>query len=399
MRLLIYSHYFAPSIGGVETLVLTLASGLATGRGIDGSSHFEVTLVTQTPAGDFRDELLPFRIIRTPSTTELWQTIRKADIVHVAGPAFSPILFGLFFRKPVVVEHHGFQVICPTGQLLQEPENVACPGHFMAGRHTFCLRCSPVPERLTSIRLWALTFFRRFICRYVAANIAPTAWLATQIGLPRSFIVHHGLATSPTVVHLSSTGPNLRPRLALVGRLVSTKGIRVLIEASEILEKRGRSFEVLIIGDGPERSSLENLVRERHLQSHVHFLGRLTELQLTEVLANVALVVVPSLAGEVFGMVVAENMLRGIPVLASNLGAFVEVLGESGLTFKVGDSEDLACQLTKLLDNAALLERMSVAGRRRILESFTMDSMIENHARIYCQLALGKGADGSCESQ
>ena len=52
MKLLFYSHYFAPSIGGVETIVLSLARGLAEVRTPNGATEFDLTLVTETPAED-----------------------------------------------------------------------------------------------------------------------------------------------------------------------------------------------------------------------------------------------------------------------------------------------------------------------------------------------------------
>src|SRR5438128_12206269 len=135
MKLLFYSHYFAPSIGGVETIVMLLARELAELRAADGSREFEVTVVTQTPREDFNDADLPFRVVRQPGYWRLISLVRDADIVHVAGPALSPVLLGLLARKPVVIEHHGFQVICPTGQMFIESRGEPCPGHFMAGRH------------------------------------------------------------------------------------------------------------------------------------------------------------------------------------------------------------------------------------------------------------------------
>src|SRR6516162_7535403 len=223
MQLLIYSHFFLPSIGGVETVVSALASGLSERCSGDGSPIFAVTLVTQTPAGDYRDELLPFRIIRQPTSSHLRRLIREADVVHVAGAAMAPIVYGLIAGKPIVVEHHGFHHICPTGQLFQEPQNVPCPGHFMAGHHSSCLRCSAPPDRIKSLRLWLLTFVRRCLLRRVEVNITPTNWLATQLQLPRSVTVHHGLVASSSLIRTS--GSDSTPVVAFIGRLVSTKGI------------------------------------------------------------------------------------------------------------------------------------------------------------------------------
>lgn len=66
MKLLIYSHFFAPSIGGVETIVQSLALGLAGLRDLNCSSEFEITPVTQTPAGHYGDSTLTFRVVRQP---------------------------------------------------------------------------------------------------------------------------------------------------------------------------------------------------------------------------------------------------------------------------------------------------------------------------------------------
>jgi glycosyltransferase involved in cell wall biosynthesis len=172
-----------------------------------------------------------------------------------------------------------------------------------------------------------------------------------------------------------------------MGRLVTTKGIRLLLEACKILKQEKRSFELLILGDGPERAFLERLVREWGLTTRVQFLGRVPQSQIPQVLEKAAFVVVPSLGGEVFGMVVAENMLYGIPVLASDLGSFVEVLGDAGLTFKTGDPFDLARQMARLVDDSSLLERFRKSARQRALDCFPMTRMIDGHTEIYCRLA------------
>src|SRR6266436_1103213 len=158
LALLFYSHFFPPSVGGVETTALLLPKGLAELRDPRGAVQFRVTLVTRTPAGNYDDTALPFRVIRQPGLFQLWRLIRESDVIHLAGPALVPLSLGLLSRKPVVVEHHGFQTICPNGQLLIEPEATPCPGHFMAQRYSECLRCNATQGWLTSWKLWLLTF-------------------------------------------------------------------------------------------------------------------------------------------------------------------------------------------------------------------------------------------------
>jgi len=384
MRLLIYSHFFAPSVGGVETLVLSLARGLAGLRAADDSPQFEVTLVTQTPAEGFDDEALPFRLLRQPKSTRLWNLIRASDVVHVAGTALAPMILGLLARKPVVVEHHGFQTICPNGQLLIEPASIPCPGHFMARNYNDCLRCNASSQGwAASLKLWLLTFVRRFVCARVSRNITPTAWLGGLVQLPRVAVIPHGLefvgAPRPKAKTVLS-GP---PVIAFQGRLVSTKGVAILLKAARTLLAQSRTFELLIIGDGPERAALEQASQIAPLTGRVRFAGKLTETRLDAALAEASVVVVPSLGGEVFGLVVAENMARGLAVITSDLGAFVEVVGEGGLTFRTGDSDGLARELARILDDPGLAARLAKTARERVMEFCDYRQMLQSHVRVY----------------
>jgi glycosyltransferase involved in cell wall biosynthesis len=171
-----------------------------------------------------------------------------------------------------------------------------------------------------------------------------------------------------------------------LGRLVTTKGVRVLFQAARILREQNRSFEVLVIGDGPERASLEQFARDSQVDAQVRFAGRLGGAQLEANLARASVIVVPSLGGEVFGLAVAENMLRGIPVVASDLGAFTEVLGDSGLTFRTGDARDLAAVIARLLNDASLAATLGHRARQRAQLVYSLDHMIESHAVLYSRL-------------
>jgi hypothetical protein len=130
MKLLIYSHYFAPSLDGVENIVRKLATGLASPPFGGNPPEFEVVVVTQTTRGTFDDSTLPFPVVRKPGIFRLTRLIRNSDVVHLAGPALLPLFLTRLIHKPIVVEHHGYQAICPNGSLLLQPEAEVCPGHF-----------------------------------------------------------------------------------------------------------------------------------------------------------------------------------------------------------------------------------------------------------------------------
>jgi len=106
MKLLVYSHFFAPSIGGVETFSMHLARGLASEN--HAGNGTSVTVVTQTAEGNEKDAVGgPFRVVRKPGAMHLWKLIGGADKILLAGPAMLPLFFALIRRKPVVVTPHG----------------------------------------------------------------------------------------------------------------------------------------------------------------------------------------------------------------------------------------------------------------------------------------------------
>src|SRR5438445_1732379 len=209
---------------------MSLACGLVRWGARRGTGGVQVTLVTSTLAGSVDDSGLPFRVVRRPNLLMLVRLLKEADVIHLAGPGFLPALFALLSRKPVIVEHHGFQTICPNGQLFQEPTQTPCPGHFMAGRHRECIRCNAKSGLVRSIALWFLTFPRRWLCTRAKANIMPTNWLGGLLQLPRSTTVHHGLS-SDNIRRLSSTVA-VCPTFAFVGRLVRAKGVQILLQAA-----------------------------------------------------------------------------------------------------------------------------------------------------------------------
>jgi glycogen(starch) synthase len=385
VKLLLYSHYFAPSIGGVETIVMSLARGLAELRTPDGAREFELTLVTQTPREKFDDSSLPFAVMRQPGFWTLWRLVRSSDVLHVAGPALAPVILGLFARRAVVIEHHGFQTICPTGQLFIESRGEPCPGHFMAGRHTECWKCDQAMGWFGSRKLWLFTFVRRFLSKRVVANIMPTRWLGTQLNLPRATTIHHGLTRIESAEKIESHGARV-PVIAFQGRLVTTKGARVLLEAAELLCEQKQEFSVVFIGDGPDRQSLEHLANQPPLLGRVQFTGKLAPAELEIKLREATVVVVPSLGGEVFGLVVAENMQRGLPVVASDLGSFVEVLGDTDTIFRTGDATDLATKTSELLQSLPRMKTIGNSGKDRANKYFQVSRMVGEHQLLYQQL-------------
>ncbi|HKS83352.1 MAG TPA: glycosyltransferase family 4 protein [Candidatus Acidoferrales bacterium] len=381
MNLLLYSEFFYPLPGGTQSFVLQLARGLAESSAPENSagSH-SITLVTQTPGDSAQPDSYPFRAIRQPGFLELVRQIRHADLVHVAGPAMSPLALSVLLRKPLVVEHHGCQVACPNGLLFYEPLQAPCPGHYMAGRYGKCVACNRKAIGLAkSLRLLVLTPLRRWLCNRATANVMPTQWLAGVLKLKRMTTIHHGVANFEG--QPATNSPASAATFAFQGRLVTAKGISTLLDAAGLLRKEGRNFRLKVIGGGPELESLRS--RAAGLGAPVEFLGHIPENSLVQVLSDVATVIMPSLGGEVFGLVAAENMLRGKAVIVSDLGALAEVVGEAGLVFTAGDAPALAACMRRILNEPGLAASLGAAARARAQQLFPVKSMIDAHLALY----------------
>ncbi len=381
MRILIYTHAFAPEVGGVETIVMSLAQGLARLSRANAGQGIDVIVVTPTLGGSFDDRTLPFVVVRQPNLRRMIRLLREADIVHLAGPSLLPLLLGLLLRKPVVVEHHGFQAVCPNGQLHYEPTQVPCPGHFMARRHWECLRCNAEHGNLRSLKMWLLTFPRRWLCYRVSRNIVPTNWLATILKLPRTIALLHGVRNEPGSVF----GETLRGPVtfAFIGRLVSAKGVHILLQAAQRLKQKGVAFHLRIIGDGPERSNLEAQAEALQLNDWVSFQGHIPPAIVEGTLARAVAIVMPSLGGEVFGLVAAENMMKGRLLIVSDLGSLAEVVGDAGLKFSPGDVEGLAACMQRVLESPELGGQLSYKAQQRARQRFSLERMVEEHRSVY----------------
>jgi glycosyltransferase involved in cell wall biosynthesis len=385
VKLLVYSHFFAPSIGGVETSVLSLAAGLAEFRASKGEPEFDILLVTATPAGGFDDRALPFRVIRQPNLLRLWDLIRKSDVIHIAGPALPPLFLAKLARKPVVIEHHGYQAICPNGMLIHQPDQSICPGHFQAGRYAECLRCNAHETSwLQSCANLLLMFPRHALTRRVTSNLAVSQHVLQRLNVPRSSVIYYGI-DDPLSHTLASQPLSALPgkmRFAYVGRFVQEKGIPVLLQAAKKLMSEGRQFEVRLIGDGAERPNLEAIIRGQHLESCVHITGFLTGVALAAALRDVQVVVMPSICEETAGLSAIEQMMRGRLVIVSDIGGLGEVVGEAGLKCAPGNADALADRMREVLQSPALIDSLGQKARERALRLFRQGRMIEEHARV-----------------
>jgi phosphatidylinositol alpha-mannosyltransferase len=151
-----------------------------------------------------------------------------------------------------------------------------------------------------------------------------------------------------------------------IGRFEPRKGARVLIDAFPALKERHPEAALIMVGEGSERRACEEAVPEA-LRQDVTFVGRVEPWELAQSMGFAAVVCVPSLGGESFGIVLLEGMAAGRPVVASNIPGYAAVLrdGVDGLLVPPGDPAALAETLARVLDDPARAKAMGESGRER----------------------------------
>ena len=386
MKLLLYSHYFAPSIGGVETIVMSLARGLAELQTAAETREFGISLVTQTPRDQFDDKSLPFLVVRKPGFWKLLRLVRGADVVHIAGPSFVPMLLAWILRKPYIVEHHTYQSICPNGLLIHHPERSVCPGYFQAGDYAECWRCqSKEVSKIRSLINVLAAFPRHALVRGASKNVAVSEHVQQRIAMPRTTVVQHGIDRGSEIAAPSTFGlPEQRKIcLAFVGRFVPEKGLSIFVDALATLAEQGREFEAKLVGDGPDRHKIEAQIAAARLNSRVKVTGYVSGAELARAVADVSVVVMPSVWEETAGLAALEQMMRGRLVICSDIGGLSEVVGDAGMKFRPGNAEALAACLCRIIDSPVLIEELGLKARARARQFFSRAQMIEDHASIY----------------
>jgi glycosyltransferase involved in cell wall biosynthesis len=391
MNILIYSHAFAPQIGGVETYALHLASGLAAR---DSSKAANVTVVTQSPKKDSDDSAMPFAIVRHPGIARLRKLIRESDVVHLAGPVITPLVLASLAHKPIVVEHHGYQASCPNGLLLYQPTKTACPNRYMHSEFSACLKCNASESGwLTSVKMLLLTPLRRWLCRRANVNLCISQHVLRRLELPRSVVVYYGVPqTNENLVDLqlsATSNQSTKPALSIayVGRLVLEKDVPTIVEAVRLAQAFGYRIALKIIGDGPDRPRVEAEVGAHIFDPAITMTGFLSGDALKSALSDAAVVVIPTIMEETAGLAVMEQLDRAKPVIVSDIGGLAEVAGDAGLKFPPGNAPALAACLRQLADDPALLRDLGVRAKNRATAVFSLDRMIEEHYRMFQKLA------------
>ncbi|MGP4029004.1 glycosyltransferase family 4 protein [Actinomadura sp. 3N407] len=183
-------------------------------------------------------------------------------------------------------------------------------------------------------------------------------------------------------------GPGDGGALGFLGRMDEPrKGLHVLLRAFEILGRRRPGLRLLLAGPGDADDAVARV--SPGLRDRVVVLGLVSEQDKVRAYHSVDVFVAPNLGGESFGIVLAEAMSAGAPILASDIEAFDRVLrgGRAGALFPAGDHEALAAAAGELLDDPARRKQLSAEARAAVRD-YDWSSVARDVLRVYETVAF-----------
>lgn len=337
VKILLMSYAYPPSTGGIEMFSSIMRNAFIE-RG------HEVRVVTHIQASAPEEQVL-----RRPALNAMREWISWADLCFVSGVSLNYQIPVVLQGKPMVVTHHRWQ------------------------------------ERNDgSVTL--LQRLKLFLCRF-GLNITVNCAIAADLPMP-AIPIHNPVHSTVEM----GAGFASRPLdLIYAGRLVSEKGLPVMLNAIARLRKRGVRVIASIVGDGPERQPLENQARSSGIADCVRFLGRLDFSQIPGQLAQHKMMVVPSVYKEPFPMAVLEGLAAGCMLVASHAGGLPEGVGPCGVTFPMGNDAVLADLIEQVLADPAQAEvfRAAIPAHLATMEfDRTVDRYLDAFQRFYRYRAI-----------
>lgn len=246
---------------------------------------------------------------------------------------------------------------------------------------------------------WLRRINRPFTTHYTTVSRDLADYLIGQVGIPAARVtqIYNGVDTLKFRPRNESDSDVIRACgveagdfvVGTVGRLAAVKDQAALIRAAaQVRRNAGPAAErlkVLLVGDGPLRSDLDELVRDESMEASVIFAGAQNDVP--RWMRAMDVFVLPSRA-EGISNTILEAMASGLPVLASNVGGNGDLVAEAqtGFLFPAGDAEALAAGIVRYLCDPALRTLHGRASRARVEAAFSIRAMVQGYSDLYDRL-------------
>ncbi|MGH2711799.1 MAG: glycosyltransferase family 4 protein [Actinomycetota bacterium] len=341
MRVLLACPYAWDAPGGVQVHVRQLASKLRD----QGHDVLVLAPATKRPDEDWvRAAGRPIKVPYNQSIAPISPTPKARSITRQALSDFRP---------DVVHVHEPFVPGPSMFAALAASVPVVATFHANAERSALLSAAAPALK----------TIWRRIAVR-VAVSQAAASFVGRAMGRGDIRIVPNGADIELFAAAEPARLPSGR-RILFVNRLDRRKGFRVMVDAFGQLAASRPDVLLVVAGDGPERPALRDLPIET--RARVIMLGNVPHEELPAYHAASEVFCAPATGRESFGIVLVEALAAGLPVVASDIAGYREVVrdGTDGILVPPSDPAAVADALGRVLEDADLAKRLAEAGKER----------------------------------
>lgn len=399
MKILMVNKFLYPR-GGCETYMLNLAEELkAKGHEVqyfgmyDEKNTVGNSLGVTTQNMDFHASkaerfLYPFKIIYSKEANKKLGKVLddfKPDIVHMNNINFQltpSVIYAVKQRKiPLVQTVHDYQMICPNHLLYSFHETKPCErcikgSKFHCFRHS-CIHGSKVKSLLGSIEAKLYGWLKTY--KKVDLYVCPSKFLesklldAPDIYAGKTLAIHNFIEKKP----LPPKTENAQTYVAFASRLSKEKGVELLAETAKLLP----DIPFIVAGNGPDDECLQNI-------PNVKLTGFLTGDELTSLVANAKVMLLPSVWYENCPLNILETHAFGVPVITMNSGGMAELVEDekTGLLVKEPTASAIAEAIKKCFDDnifyGAMLENCKRRGEQIIEVGDYCDILVKEYEKL-----------------
>lgn len=319
--------------------------------------------------------------------------------LSLGGSDLKKLLYGLFYFTEAVL----------IGRWMKSKDLTHLHVHFATPASTVGLIATRVFPITISITVHGPDEFYDAPGYRLAEKIAGSAFLCcigtyarSQLMKLSPFVEWSKFEVSPLGVDPSAFSPRPTPNgddafeVICVGRLVPAKGQHILISAIAKLVEEGRPIRLRLVGDGPDRASLEADVKERGLSENVIFEGAVNQDRIRELYSQAHVFALASFA-EGIPVVLMEAMAMEIPCVTTCITGIPELIRNEvdGLLVSPSDEEALAGALARLMDEPEFAQKLGRDGRVRVEEKYNLQRNTMRLGEIFSRRLGGLAGEGA----
>jgi glycosyltransferase involved in cell wall biosynthesis len=363
LGILIATGLFGPDIGGPASYAHTLASRL--------SVSSPVTVVTYSSVRSLpEDAKSPYKIVRVwrgwPKglrhiifffiVCKYARQVRVVFALNAVSAGFPSRLAARMYKRKFIVKIVGDVA---WERAISSQDTLLMLNDFQKSNH----------------RGWAKTLhaIQFQVCKGAHAVIVPSEYLGQIVqgwGIPpeKIKVIYNGTDFQPSTLSKEEARKKLGITgnvILSAGRLVPWKGFRMLIKIAPKLASINHFFQIIIVGDGPDRANLEAIIRNMGLERKVQLVGKKSRKELADYLAAADLFILNT-GYEGFSHQVLEVMAAGVPLITTNAGGNKEIIhqGQNGFMVKYNDEFNLIEVIRTLWSSSEIQERFIEEGKK-----------------------------------